>query len=117
MGTYQSTPPEEVQSNAVSQSIGTYKCAIEMAKQEKNSTNILELINRNTIPTNSTQKEYNEVIDLLNDLMFTLASNEDNNAAEILKLDLIIGSVIYDRDHPPPGQLEADDDQTSEGDA
>tara|TARA_B110000908_G_scaffold172319_1_gene239009 strand:- start:6517 stop:6873 length:357 start_codon:yes stop_codon:yes gene_type:complete len=110
MGAYQSTTEVlSTKSNMVAQAITSYRCAIEMAKQGKDSKNIIELINRNTIPINSTQEEYNEVINMLNDLLLTLASNEENNSEDVLKLDRIIGTIIYDRDHGPP-ELETEED-------
>jgi hypothetical protein len=115
MGIYSSAPEatittETARSNVVLQSINAYKCGIQMAKKEKNSEGIIELINRNIVPTNATKEEYDQVIELLNELMLTLAENDDNNSNEVLSLDRIIKSVIYDRDH------DAEDEAQTSGD-
>lgn len=101
MGSYQTTAQDiQIQPNDnMSQPLSTYKCAIEMAKSGKNSIAILELVNRNVIPVDSSDEDYNRAISILNDLMFAMASNNDDNSEEILKLDSIINSIIYDRDH------------------
>ena len=120
MGSYQSTtevtdntpdPAEVERSNIVMQSVNAYKCAVQMAKKEKNSEGIIELVNRNIIPINSTKEEYNQVIDILNELMLTMAENGDNNPDEVLSLDRIIRSIIYDRDNGPVEE----EVETSEG--
>jgi hypothetical protein len=114
MGSYQSTSEaintsETPKSNVVAQSISAYKCGIEMAKQEKNSENILELVNKNIIPTDATKEEYNEVIEVLNELMLALAQNNDNNSNEVLMLDRIIRSISYDRDN---GLVETEEESS-----
>ena len=73
------------------------QCALEMTKNGKDTNSIIELINRNIIPEDSSDEEYNKIIDILNDIMLEFGSRSDTKTEDILLLDRIIRTIIYDK--------------------
>jgi len=84
MGAYSSVPTED------SHTIVAYKSALNMAKNRKDSNEIVGLINKNKVNKDDNKVE---VLSILNNVMLEISLNLETTEDDILLLDKIIHEI------------------------
>lgn len=88
MGVYSSVPIEE------NHSIVVYKSALNMAKNKKDSNEIVSLINKNKVKKDDNK----EALSILNNIMLEISENPETTEDDIILLDKIIHEISSTED-------------------